>query len=127
MRFAVRAALVSVALAGTSLVAAPGGAEAFGTTQSTLVSSVPSANTPNVANGIVLAVSQVGTKVIIGGTFTAASAPGKTTPTVTRNNVLAFDSTTGAIDTAFNPSPNGTVEQILPGPSPSTVYVRSML
>jgi Malectin domain len=123
MRFAVRAALVSVALAGTSLVAAPGGAEAFGTTQSTLVSPVPSANTPNVANGIVLAVSQVGTKVIIGGTFTAASAPGKTTPTVTRNNLLAFDSTTGAIDTTFNPSPNGTVEQILPGPSPSTVYV----
>ena len=123
MRLALRAAVVSIAVAGAAVVAAPGGAQAFGPVQATLVSAVPSAATPNVANGIVLTITQVGTKVIAGGTFTAASAPGKLTPTVTRNNLLAFDSTTGAIDTAFNPGPNGTIEQVLAGPAPNTVYV----
>jgi len=123
MRFALRAAVVSVVLASAAVVAAPGGAQAFGPVQATLVSAVPSVATPNVANGIVLSIAQVGTKVIAGGTFTAASAPGKLTPTVTRNNLLAFATTTGAIDTAFNPGPNGTVEQILAGPTPNTVYV----
>ena len=123
MKFAARAAVVSLALACAGLVAAPGGAEAFGPVQPTLVSVAPSASTPNVANGIVLALAQVGTKVFAGGTFTAASAPGTLTPTVARKNLLAFDSTTGAIDTAFNPSPNGTVEQVIAGPVPNTVYV----
>jgi hypothetical protein len=123
MRFAFRAAVALFALAGAAVVGSPGGAQAFGPVQSTLVNAVPSAATPNVANGIVLTIAQVGTKVIAGGTFTAASAPGKLTPTVTRNNLLAFDSTTGTIDTAFNPRPNGTIEQVIAGPTPNTVYV----
>ena len=123
MRFAVRSTLVALSLAGAGLVAAPGGAEAFGPVQPTLVSAVPSAATPNVANGTVLTIALAGSKVIAGGTFTSASAPGTTTPTVVRNNLLAFSSSTGAIDSAFNPGPNGTVEQVIAGPLPNTVYV----
>ncbi|HEY3000832.1 MAG TPA: malectin domain-containing carbohydrate-binding protein, partial [Kribbellaceae bacterium] len=85
------------------------------------MSAVPGSNTPDVNNGAVYAITQVGNRIILGGTFTSASPRGSTTA-VTRNHILAFDATTGAIDPGFAPNLDGEVDDLTPGPSPNTVY-----
>lgn len=120
MRRVFRAALCAaiISVIGAGLAVAPAQA---GTAQETVVDDVPSAATPDVADGTVYAIAKVGGKVIIGGTFTSATSPGSSTP-VPRSNILAFDATTGEIDPAFVPTINGEVKAIIPGPS-NTVYV----
>jgi hypothetical protein len=77
-----------------------------------VVSANPADNTPHVMNGAVMAITQVGTKIIAAGTFTSVSPSGTYTTTaddVSRNRMFAFDATTGAIDPTFNPNMGGTV------------------
>ncbi len=64
----------------------------------------------------------MGTRILVGGSFTSV-APHGSNAAVTRNFVMAFNATTGAIDTGFVPNVNGEVESIVPGPSPDTAYV----
>jgi hypothetical protein len=90
--------------------------------QDTVVSAVPGAGTPNVSDGRVFAVTQVGSTMLIGGSFTqATSANGAST--YNQPYVLAFEATTGAVNTAFAPALDGDVEALLPGPTAGTVYV----
>lgn len=98
-------------------------AHGAGAPQTAIVSTVPSAATPNVNDGTVLSITQVGSRIIVGGSFTNVSPPGQTTNAVTRKGVFAFDATSGAIDTGFAPVLDGTVEGVTPGPSADTVYV----
>jgi chitodextrinase len=86
------------------------------------VSANPANWTPNIMNGRVLAVVQIGSKVIVGGTFTQVQASGSSV-TLTRNRVFAFDMNTGTIDTAFVPQVNGDVESLAPGPDGQSVFV----
>lgn len=112
------ATLVAAGLTGGSALAASGPS----TAHTQLVSSVPSAVTPQFTDGVVLALAQVGNTMIAGGSFTsmtAASGGGS----LTRNRIAAFDATTGAISTTFAPNLNGNVEALLPGPVAGTVYV----
>ncbi|HEY5032782.1 MAG TPA: hypothetical protein VIJ54_09930, partial [Actinomycetes bacterium] len=121
----VRVPLVAVVLLGIGVAfTAPAGATT-GLAQPTLVSAVPSSPTPNVNNGTVLAIIQIGTRIVVGGSFTTVSPPGVTngTQAVTRKSVFAFNAATGAIDTGFAPVLDGMVEGFAPGPSPDTVYV----
>jgi hypothetical protein len=72
-----------------------------------IVSANPADNTPHVMNGSVNAITQVGNKIIAAGTFTKVSPAGTyadTADDLVRNRIFAFDATTGAIDTAFNPN-----------------------
>jgi hypothetical protein len=116
------AATSAAVLVMLSLQAAPAGASSV--VQPTLVSTVPGSNTPNIANGTVYAITQVGTKIIVGGSFTSVTAPGVKTNPVTRNYLFAFDATTGAVDPTFVPKLNaGPVEGLTPGAAPNTVYV----
>ena len=106
------------------LVATP--AVAFqGSPQTTLVTAVPSSLTPNVNNGTVLTITQVGARIILGGSFTTVSPPGVTNgkQALTRKYVLAFSAATGQVDTGFVPALDGMVEGLYPGPSADTVYV----
>ncbi|MFL6100291.1 MAG: hypothetical protein ACJ71T_10090 [Actinomycetales bacterium] len=112
------AALIAAGLSGGSAVAASGPSSAH--TQ--LVSSVPSAVTPQFTDGVVLALAQVGNTVVAGGSFTSMTAASGGA-TLTRNRIAAFDATTGAISTTFAPNLNGNVEALLPGPVAGTVYV----
>lgn len=72
--------------------------------QSTLVSERPAGLTPQVLDGSVDTVVQVGSRIMLGGTFTQAqdNAPGS--PILKRQGLLAFDATTGVIDQGFDPA-----------------------
>jgi PKD repeat protein len=81
-----------------------------------LPNSVPSAITPAVNDGRVFAIAQNGSKMIIGGSFTQVGGQSHT-------SLAVFDKTTGALSASFAPSVNGDVNAVLPGPTPTTVYI----
>ena len=111
---------LAVAPLGSAGAAGLGPADTNGLNQPTLVSAVPGTNTPNIANGTVFAITEVGNEMIVGGSFTSVTAPGTTTNPVTRNYLFGFDATTGAISTTFVPQLNsGPVEGLAPGRSPT--------
>ena len=83
---------------------------------------VPSKKTPWVLDGEVAKVVQVGNTMIAGGLFTQVADPMNGTP-YARQNLFAFDATTGLVSQTFNPTVDGQVQQLLPGPTPDTVYV----
>lgn len=70
-----------------------------------IVSANPENFTPNVNQGQVNSLVQIGNRIIVGGKFTsvtaAASAGGAT---FTRNGVFAYNATTGVIDPSFVPN-----------------------
>lgn len=118
------AAFVGTAIVASTLgagltspaVAAPG--------HTTLVSTAPATKTPNILDGEVDAIYDTGTgKVLVGGTFTQAQNHGDTTTTYNRGYILMFDKTTGLIDTTFAPVLNNSVDAIIAGPTPGTVYI----
>lgn len=67
----------------------------------------------------------VGNTVYVGGSFTTArpagAAPG--TNTVTRSNLLAYDITTGVLNTTWAPSANGDVLALAVSPDKSRIYI----
>ncbi|WP_155993147.1 PKD domain-containing protein [Nocardioides sp. URHA0020] len=106
------------ALATTlTFVAAPGVAAPGHTV---LPSATPSGVTPAINNGQVNSIVQVGSTVVVGGTFTSVTPPGGGAQT--RNYVIAFDASTGALRT-FAANLNGTVQDVMAGPTAGTVYV----
>ena len=113
------------AAAVAALVALTSTAYAVGADQSTLVSPTPSTATPNINDGTVFTIAQVGSRIIAGGSFTNANPPGSTNSAnaVTRHSILAFSATSGQIDAGFAPALDGTVQSVMPGPMPDTVYV----
>lgn len=73
---------------------------------SRVVSVNPADHTPHVMDGAVLALTQVGDKVIAAGTFTSVSPAGtywSTGDDLDRNGMFAFDADTGVIDPTFDP------------------------
>lgn len=83
---------------------------------------VPSKKTPWVLDGEVTKIVQVGNTMIAGGLFTQVADPMNGTQ-YARQNLFAFDATTGLVSQTFNPTVNGQVQQLMPGPTPNTVYV----
>ncbi|MFT4220201.1 MAG: PKD domain-containing protein [Microbacterium sp.] len=90
--------------------------------QSQVVSDNPANYTPHVLDGDVNSIAQVGNLIVLGGSFTQVSNAQRT-QTYQRSNVVAFDATTGVIDTAFNPAPDGTVTTVLPSADGNSVYL----
>src|SRR5215211_6949481 len=83
---------------------------------------VPTKKTPWVLDGEVSKIVQVGNTMIAGGLFTQVTDPMNGTP-YTRQNLFAFDATTGLVSQTFNPTVDGQVQQLMPGPTADTVYV----
>ncbi len=115
-------------VAGVSVLAVAFGLTSLAATQadtpvaqSTVVSTAPQVNTPDVQNGQVLAIGQLGNKMFLGGNFTSVGEHGSVN-IVTRRNIVAFDATTGKIDPGFNPAINGEVDAVTAGPG-NSVYV----
>ena len=114
--------LIVLALTGAMLVLGTGVGHAFQISQPAVVSADPVNFTPNITNGKVEAIVQVGNRMIVAGTFTQAQNAGSTT-TVTRNRILAFNATTGVIDTAFNPNVNGEITSMVVAPGGTAVII----
>ncbi len=121
-RVAALGVAVLTVVAGASAIApSPAGAVGIGVNWSSLPSPVPVMKTyPNITDGTVFAITQVGNTIVVGGTFTTVTSGGNT---VTRSNLLAFDATTGALSSTFVPTFDNTVEALQPGPTAGTVYV----
>ena len=87
-----------------------------------VVSSDPLANTPHVLDGIVFAVAEVGSTIVLGGSFTQVQAASGG-PVLTRNRLVAFDRNTGQISSSFAPDVNSTVRSVVPAADGASVYV----
>ncbi len=85
-----------------------------------VVSAAPGV-TPAVNNGEVDAIVQVGNTMVVGGTFTQVTPVGG--GVTTRNYIMAFNVSTGALVPGFTPGLNGGVNELLPGPTSDSVYV----
>lgn len=99
-----------------------GAADAFQITQNQTVSAAPASWTPQILDGKVEAIVQVGNRMIVGGTFTSAQNAGGGT-TFSRNRILAFNATTGAIDTAFTPNVNGEITSMVVSPEGGAIII----
>jgi hypothetical protein len=99
MRRHIAAAAAATALAGGLIAAPPVAADIA---QTKVVSDNPVDSTPHVKDGTVRAYAVVGSKVVVGGTFTQVQQAG-TTKVFDRTGIFAYDKATGAIDTAFAP------------------------
>ena len=78
-----------------------------------MVNPDPADWTPQIQDGEVNTILQMGTKVVVGGTFTQVRRAGFS-QLFTRNFMFAFDMDTGVIDPNFVPVLNAEVEQLAP-------------
>src|SRR6476469_2232191 len=106
--------LMLVVLGALVSTGAPAGA--VNAAQSQIVSANPADFTPFIEDGQVLAVVQVGDRLIAGGTFTQVKNWQGGQPIVTRNKILAFNATTGQLDTTFTPTVDGDVLSLAAAP-----------
>jgi hypothetical protein len=109
--------LLAVGLAAGAAV--PAGA--VDQTQPVIVSDDPANFTPQVMNGRLLSVTQVGNTMIAGGTFTTVRAAGGTDQS--RPYLFAFNKDTGALSTTFLPALNGEVDVVVAHPDGKSVIV----
>ncbi|MFZ0324146.1 MAG: hypothetical protein WAN48_08460 [Actinomycetes bacterium] len=87
-----------------------------------VVSDDPVNTTPQVLDGTVLAIAQVGGTVVVGGQFTKERSSGST-KNVAQANLFAYDSSTGRLIQTFDPKLDGTVETVVAAPEPGQVIV----
>jgi PKD repeat protein len=115
---------VVLAMLATGLVANINEVAAAGENTATLPSDNPANWTPNVLDGQIDSIWQIGSKVIIGGTFSQIANSTSNGGTVyNRSNIAAFDATTGVVDTSFAPVLNAPVEVVVPAGDGTSVYV----
>lgn len=77
-------------------------------------------------DGIVWGQAVVGNTVYAGGKFSTARPAGSSAggaDSVTRSNLMAYNLTTGAIDSTFAPTVNGPVQVVTASPDGSRVYI----
>lgn len=117
-----RTAFLITAVVATIVAITPSTTADAGAPQPTLVNTVPSVNTPNVNNGVVHTIVQVGSTIVIGGTFTSITGHGAS-GAVNRPYLAAFDQSTGALIPGFAPRLDGEVHGLTAGRSPGTVVV----
>ncbi len=114
------ATAAGAALVLGSLVAAALPATAAGSQTSRVVTDNPADNTPQVLDGSVDAVLQIGPTMFLGGTFSRAVNSADTptadcasaTPSCSHPYLLAFNASSGTIDTSFDPQLNGPVTSL---------------
>ncbi|MEP7089827.1 MAG: PKD domain-containing protein [Nocardioidaceae bacterium] len=116
--------LVTSVLGGAVIATAPAVAASTGTTAALsgkIVSEEPARTTPNILDGTVYSITQVGNTIVVGGQFSQVENANSTT-VITRNNVFAFDATSGQV-TPFAPNPNSTVYKVQAAADGTSVYL----
>lgn len=107
-----------------AMVAVPGAsANAVQPPQPKLVSDDPAAWTPDVMDGEVDSIVQVGDRIVVGGNFTQIKEKGQNKPVLDQPYIFAFDPATGSIDNNFLPQLSSDVRVVLPSPDGTSVYV----
>ena len=109
--------LVAGLAATLSLVAAP--ADAAGPGHTVVPSAVPSGSTPAINDGQVNAIVQVGSTMVVGGTFSSVTPPGGSPQG--RSYLVLFDAATGALRSTV--TVNGVVQDAIAGPTATTAYI----
>lgn len=113
----------SAALAAALVAVIPGSpAAAVNVQHSTVVSADPANWTPHALDGTVYAIVQVGNRVFMGGSFTRVRNSNNSTA-ISQPRLVAFNATTGQIDTGFRPTVSGTVYSLIGAPDGQSVYV----
>jgi hypothetical protein len=87
-----------------------------------VVSENPADWTPNALDGQAYIIRPVGNRMFMGGSFTKLSNAGSHI-TFAQPYLVAFNATTGALDTTFRPVVNGRVQAIDLAPDGQSVYV----
>jgi hypothetical protein len=113
---------LAAAAAALVVLAVPTTASATQSPQSHIVSAVPAAYTPNITDGRTDTITQVGSTIVLGGTFTSVTPHGSST-TFPDKFITEFTAGTGARVASFAPAVNGDVDTLAPGPTSGTVYV----
>ncbi len=90
--------------------------------QSVVANADPADNTPQVLDGQVNAIIQMGETVIVGGTFTQVRRFNNQT-VLSRPYVFAYNASTGVIDAGFAPQVDRYVEALAPGPDGRSVFL----
>lgn len=116
-----RAPLITILTALVIAVPLAPAAQAVQTSESVVVSADPADWTPNILDGQVNTILQMGSKVVVCGTFTQVRRAGFS-QIFTRNYLFAFDMDTGVIDPNFVPALNAEVEQLAPGPDGTSIF-----
>lgn len=112
----------AVTLAATAgLIFAPPAA-AVNVQHTEVVSEDPVNWTPHALDGTVYAITQVGNRVYMGGSFTQVRNSNNNT-VLNLPSLVAFNATTGQIDTSFTPEVGGTVETLVGSADGQSVYV----
>jgi len=111
--------LLVLAVAASMLLGAPASADRV--LHDRVVSEAPGTNSPQVVDGRVYAITQVGNTTVIGGSFKQVQ-PHNRSATYDLPYIVAFDARTGVLNTAFAPQLDGQVETLAPGPTAGTVY-----
>ncbi len=113
-------------LMAAGLVTATAGPPAQATSQpGQIVSADPVNFTPNLVDGDVRSVVQIGDRIFIGGNFTQVKESGSST-VIDRSRVLAFNATTGKIDPNFKPVVDSEVSVLLPSADGKSIYLGGM-
>lgn len=82
----------------------------------------PASFTPHVMDGAVHTMTRVGNMIVVGGSFTRVRNAGSSAD-IARQNLFAFNATTGQVSTTFAPNPNGRVYTVEPAADGTSVYV----
>ena len=134
MRRRVLVAVCGLLAAGLVPVAATGSVAIAGDSVTGLPSVVPASFTPNILAPPSTkdsplqpqAITQVGSQVVVGGTFNDGVQQAGSTTTLPMSYIFAMDASTGVINTSFEPALNGPVYALVAGPvvgGDPTVYV----
>ena len=115
-------ATAAVMVLGSVVALAPA-AQAVQATHDRLVSQNPANWTPDVLDGSVRSIVQVGDQMVVGGTFTQVRAKVGNNATFSRSYIFAFDADTGVINTGFSPVLDNDVEALVASPDGQSVWV----
>ena len=91
--------------------------------QPAIVSANPANFTPNVLDGKINALVEVGDLIIAGGLFSQVQESGSGKPVLTRSNIVAFNATTGVVVAGFTPNVDGEIKALTLAGDRQSVYV----
>ena len=120
------AMIAALTIAGAMSAFVPGPVVATELAQSVVVSANPAGGTPNVQDGRVNSLAQVGDRIFAGGTFTTVrNTTSNGGQTYTRNRVFALDADSFVVDTGFVANVDGDVEAVAASPDGDMVLAEA--